>query len=167
MAAAKDSISIIWFQQMVCFSIYFITVLLHLGVHFSGNHSTSSTVSGTESNTVNQSIVNDSQNHPEPSHNLLCSASMNPANNVATQSAPEQPVFVTTVPVSGEGQSVLDGNQAITTEGEYMYYQQVRNCFTVCLRYFIYNAYVHYRNLLMLTTSLSPLRKKSNMSAPK
>ncbi|XP_062552826.1 uncharacterized protein LOC134217971 [Armigeres subalbatus] len=89
-----------------------------------GNHSTSSTVSGTESNTVNQSIVNDSQNHPEPSHNLLCSASMNPVNNVATQLASEQPVFVTTVPVSEEGQSVLDGNQAITTEGEYMYYQQ-------------------------------------------
>ncbi|KXJ77924.1 hypothetical protein RP20_CCG006066 [Aedes albopictus] len=77
---------------------------------------------GTEMNTQ---VVGEAQNQPGPSHNLLCTANANPVENAfSTQPVPDQPVYVTTVPLPESAQHASDEIQAIATEGEYVYFQQ-------------------------------------------
>nr|XP_029711535.1 uncharacterized protein LOC109432197 [Aedes albopictus] len=99
-----------------------------------GNSSTFSTTSnlpcstepeptGTEMNTQ---VVGEPQNQPDPSHNFLCTANANPVENAfSTQPVPDQPVYVTTVPLPESAQHASDEIQAIATEGEYVHFQQV------------------------------------------
>nr|XP_029721171.1 uncharacterized protein LOC115262686 [Aedes albopictus] len=92
------------------------------GMFFNLLCSTEPEPTGTEMNTQ---VVGEAQNQPGPSHNLLCTANANPVENAfSTQPVPDQPVYVTTVPLPESAQHASDEIQAIATEGEYVYFQQ-------------------------------------------